>query len=73
VTDEWTDEEFSRVHNRLRLYEYGIDMTATDLDHLRTCLMKRRGDLAALPESDLEHLAGDIRRFYGMPVQQWLD
>lgn len=32
-----------------------------------------RGDLSKLPESDYEHLAGDIKRIYIALVHQWLD
>lgn len=31
-----------------------------------------RADLKALPDSDLKHLAGDIRRAYGSLVAEWL-
>jgi hypothetical protein len=32
-----------------------------------------RDDIAALPETDYEHLAGDIKRVYVQLVHQWLD
>ena len=32
-----------------------------------------RSDLGALPETDREHLAGDIRRAYGLVMTEWLD
>ena len=32
-----------------------------------------RNDLQGLPDSDLAHLAGDVKRAYGMLVHQWLD
>ncbi|MCJ7444315.1 MAG: hypothetical protein MUO26_07275 [Methanotrichaceae archaeon] len=32
-----------------------------------------RPDLSGLPESDLFHLSGDIKRAYGMLVNEWLD
>lgn len=35
--------------------------------------LERRTDLAALPASDLQHLAGDINRVYGLLVHQWLE
>jgi len=35
--------------------------------------LERRKDIAGLPDADIEHLAGDIRRVYGQLVQQWLD
>ena len=39
--------------------------------HLTEELAHRR-DLGASPESDLEHLAGDIRRAYGRVLAEWL-
>ncbi len=35
--------------------------------------LKARGDLSNLPESDYQHLAGDIKRIYISLVHQWLD
>ncbi len=35
--------------------------------------LERRGDLSGLPQSDLAHLTGDIRRVYAILVRQWLD
>ena len=35
--------------------------------------LERRPDLNDLPASDLEHLAGDINRVYGLLVHQWLE
>jgi hypothetical protein len=35
--------------------------------------LEARGDIAGLPESDLRHLAGDIKRAYGQLIMQWLD
>jgi len=32
-----------------------------------------REDLTNLPDSDYEHLTGDIKRIYGLIVHQWLD
>jgi len=39
--------------------------------HLTEELCKRK-DLSGLPETDLSHLAADIRRGYGLLVLQWL-
>ncbi|HUU31115.1 MAG TPA: hypothetical protein VMY69_03350, partial [Phycisphaerae bacterium] len=39
--------------------------------HLTEELARRR-DLAAGPDSDREHLAGDIRRAYGRVLAEWL-
>ncbi|MFH1312560.1 MAG: hypothetical protein ABIJ00_04965 [Candidatus Eisenbacteria bacterium] len=35
--------------------------------------IQSRGDLAVLPDSDCQHLAGDIRRAYVLLVGEWLD
>jgi hypothetical protein len=35
--------------------------------------LERRKDIAGLPDADIQHLAGDIKRVYGQLVQQWLD
>lgn len=35
--------------------------------------LERRPDLNELPDSDLEHLAGDVNRVYGLLVHQWLE
>ncbi|HDR73263.1 MAG TPA: hypothetical protein ENN85_05080 [Methanoculleus sp.] len=35
--------------------------------------LDRRTDLTQLPASDLDHLAGDINRVYGLLVHQWLE
>ncbi|TLM69416.1 MAG: hypothetical protein FDZ70_09770 [Actinobacteria bacterium] len=35
--------------------------------------LEERGDFAALPESDLAHLGGDIKRAYAAVATQWLD
>lgn len=40
--------------------------------HLTEELAVREG-LTELPDTDLEHLAGDIKRAYGLLVMQWLD
>ncbi|MDO9517635.1 MAG: hypothetical protein Q7J10_06235 [Methanosarcinaceae archaeon] len=32
-----------------------------------------RGDLSNLPDTDLDHLSGDIERVYGLLVGQWLN
>ncbi|WP_292366226.1 MULTISPECIES: hypothetical protein [unclassified Methanoculleus] len=34
--------------------------------------LERRGDFAALPASDIEHLAGDVERVYGRLIGEWL-
>jgi hypothetical protein len=40
--------------------------------HLRDELMYRE-DFTALPESDLQHLANDVKRVYNLLTRQWLD
>jgi len=35
--------------------------------------LERRGDVRQLPDTDYEHLAGDIKRAYILLVQRWLD
>lgn len=40
--------------------------------HLTEELSKRK-DLKKLPDTDYEHLAGDVKRAYGLLVHQWLD
>jgi len=35
--------------------------------------LNARGNLTALPENDVKHLAGDIRRAYVILAHQWLD
>jgi len=40
--------------------------------HLTEELASRK-DLSQLPQSDLDHLAGDSKRAYGLLVRQWLD
>ena len=40
--------------------------------HLRDELVYRY-DFDVLPESDLQHLSGDVKRVYGLLTRQWLD
>lgn len=42
------------------------------LSHLQEELAAR-GDLDALPQSDVNHLVGDIRRVYGHLLREWLE
>jgi hypothetical protein len=102
------DEEFSRTSERLRAYDYSVDIAKTDLKGLRAFLTDKRGfmlrlvenptlleheeftellmavfhlteellhreEIRTLPESDLKHIGGDIKRVYVMLVHQWLD
>jgi voltage-gated potassium channel len=40
--------------------------------HLKEELLHRDG-FSNLPETDVDHLAGDIRRVYGLLISEWLD
>jgi len=40
--------------------------------HVADELSYREGDMAALPQSDLTHIGGDLRRAYSLIVIQWL-
>jgi hypothetical protein len=40
--------------------------------HLTEELIKRK-DLTSLPATDYDHLSGDIKRVYGLLINQWLD
>jgi hypothetical protein len=40
--------------------------------HLREELLSRE-ELSGLPDSDMAHIAGDIRRAYVLITQQWLE
>ncbi|MBD3426661.1 MAG: hypothetical protein GF409_05475 [Candidatus Omnitrophica bacterium] len=35
--------------------------------------LQHRDDLAEVPETDLEHLAGDVERAYGQLLYEWID
>ena len=107
VAGDWTDQDFLKISQRLKGYDYRIDTKETELQALhaffedRYTLLLRimenpnllehesftdlllavfhlreelaaRDDLTRLPDTDLDHLAGDIQRAYGLLVQQWL-
>lgn len=107
VSSDWSDDEFSRVTNRLRGYSGEVNIHSIDLPGLKQFVVSkedlflrmlenptllehesftellravfhlteelcRRKDLSSLPETDLSHLAGDIRRSYGLLILQWL-
>ena len=57
VTDEWSDEEFSRVNARLRNYNYEVDINKIGLEDLRRFLDGKRDFLLRLLENPtlLEH------------------
>lgn len=57
ITNNWSDEEFSRVSKKLQSYDYSIDLKDLDLDALRTFLDDKRVFLVRLLENPimLEH------------------
>jgi hypothetical protein len=57
VSNNWDDEEFSRVGRNLKDYDYTVDIGMVDLVQLRTYLMSRRDFLVRLLENPviLEH------------------
>jgi hypothetical protein len=66
-----------------RNFVLGLLQNANTLEHeafsdllLAVCHLTEeleyRGDFSALPESDHQHLHGDILRAYGLLVQQWI-
>ena len=108
VTDNWSQQEFSSVHKRLKNYDYGVEIQKVNLENLRSFLvgqmnflvrllenpsllehesftellravfhlceeLTNREDVSQLPDSDYEHLAGDIKRAYTSLVDEWLD
>jgi voltage-gated potassium channel len=108
VTNEWSEDEFSRVNKQLRKYHYKVEIEEGTLEdirsflegksnfllrlfenpvlleqesftgllgavfHVREELLNRR-DLGHLPDTDISHLAIDIKRAYVLLVHQWLD
>jgi len=108
VTNDWSEQEFSRVSKRLKNYEYGVEIHKLELEDLANFLMGKRDfllrllenptllehesftellravfhlteelanreDLTQLPDTDYQHLAGDIKRAYVSLVHQWID
>lgn len=108
VSNAWSDEEFRDVSGRLRSYDYGVDISKVDLEHLHELLLAKRDfmvrllenpallehesftevlravfhlteeldsrdDLKTPPDSDRQHIAGDIKRVYVLLVSEWLD
>jgi voltage-gated potassium channel len=107
VTNEWSDQDFSRVSKGLQKYAYAIEIHRFDLPNLKVFLVGQRDfllrllenpnllehetftelllavfhlieelvcreELMGLPESDISHLKGDIRRAYSLLVKEWL-
>jgi uncharacterized protein (DUF2267 family) len=108
VTGEWSEDDFLAVSNRLRSYQYEVDIRQVELTGLKALLVKNRDfllrllenpnllehesftellravfhlteelesrdDIESLPDTDYNHLAGDIKRVYSQLVHQWLD
>lgn len=108
VTNDWFEQEFMQVSNRLKNYDYGVAIQKVDLEDLRSFLIGERNfllrllenpyllehesftellravlhlteELSArkkvrqLPDTDFQHLAGDIKRAYILLAHQWLD
>lgn len=108
VTNEWSEQEFFRVSQRLKDYDYGVEIRKVSLEDLSRFLtgkrifllrflenpnllehetftdllqavchltqeLSYRKDFSQLPDSDYEHLAGDIKRVYSLLVNEWLD
>ena len=108
VTNDWSEPEFSSVSQRLRNFDYGVEIKKMDLEVLRNLLVGERDfllrllenpallehesftellravfhlteeldsreDLEQLPDTDYEHLAGDIERAYNLLVNEWLN
>ena len=57
VTDDWSEQEFVNVCQRLRDYDYGVDIKKIDLEHLSSFLGHKRDFLVRLLENPnlLEH------------------
>ena len=57
VTDRWTPAEFRGLANRLKSYDYGVDMGKVHLGDLRSYLLKKREFLLGLLENPnlMEH------------------
>src|SRR3990170_1355371 len=60
VTNTWTESDFSRVD---RLLQAVFHLTEE---------LSYREDVLNLPDTDREHLSGDIKRAYSMLLRQWL-
>ena len=43
VTDDWSEQEFSRVSKRLKSYDYGVEIQEVELEYLRDFLMEKKG------------------------------
>jgi hypothetical protein len=59
VTNDWSEQEFAGVSNRLKNYDYGVEMEKIDLEDLRSFLGGKSNFLLRLLENPtlLEHEA----------------
>lgn len=108
MSTEWSEKEFLKVSNKLKKYDYKVDIKKITLSDLRSYLVSKRDFLLRmlenpvllehesftnllraifhlteelsnrkyfdeLPESDLHHLSGDIKRAYGLLVNEWVE
>jgi hypothetical protein len=57
ISSEWTDNRFQSVSKILKTYDYGVDVSKVNLEHLRDFLMEQRDFLVRLLENPnlLEH------------------
>jgi len=70
--DEKKDFLVRLLENPVLLEHESFTELLRSVFHLTEELMAR-GDLAHLPDNDLRHIGGDIRRAYVILVHQWLD
>lgn len=108
ITGAWTEKDFLYVSSALKTYDYDIDISRIDFDHLKDMLLQQRdmlvrllenpvllehesftnllravfhlteelsfrGDLKKLPDTDREHLAGDVKRAYPLLLGRWVE
>jgi hypothetical protein len=71
VSNNWSDKHFASARTEVKGYPFSMDMHTIDLEALRTLLSEK--GTKKLPDSDLGHLSGDIKRAYSLLVLQWLD
>jgi hypothetical protein len=108
ITNDWDHQEFMRVHDTLRKYQFEIDHNKIKINELKPFLVGKlnflirllenpvllehetftellravfhlteelthRKDLEKLPQTDIAHIAGDVKRAYVLLVNEWLD
>jgi hypothetical protein len=107
VTGDWEEQEFHLCCNRLKDYDYDIDIEKISLKKLQDFLshkkdfliamlvnpnllehetftdllqavfhlteeLAHRKEITSVSEKDTEHLTGDVKRVYGLLVNEWL-